>query len=215
MWPRRIGIALRGRWFWSRPERAAGSEAPAGEHLSQEELLRQPVQIPHRPLKDPRDIRLLDPACGSMHFGLYAFDLFEVIYEEAWADEQSPASEVTGKTLREDYPTLERLRAEIPGLILRHNLHGIDIDPRAVQIPGTGQQSDERLMVVPLKSGEQVQGAMAVWRSGGQPFEAHELAFLEVEGDVPQDEGLDVARRVILGDAAQFDHPDPLTDFSS
>jgi hypothetical protein len=27
---------------------------------------------------------MLDPACGSMHFGLYAFDLFEVIYEEFW-----------------------------------------------------------------------------------------------------------------------------------
>lgn len=52
--------------------------------LRQQELLRQPVYIPHRPIKDPREIRLLDPACGSMHFGLYAFDLFEVIYEEAW-----------------------------------------------------------------------------------------------------------------------------------
>jgi len=54
------------------------------EGLSQEELLRQPVFISHRPIKDPREIRLLDPACGSMHFGLYAFDLFEVIYREAW-----------------------------------------------------------------------------------------------------------------------------------
>ena len=52
--------------------------------LSQELLLRQPVLIPHRPAKDPREIRLLDPACGSMHFGLYAFDLFETIYAEAW-----------------------------------------------------------------------------------------------------------------------------------
>ena len=36
-----------------------------------------------RPRLDPREILLLDPACGSMHFGLYAFDLFEVIYREA------------------------------------------------------------------------------------------------------------------------------------
>ena len=28
-----------------------------------------------RPKKDPRDIRILDPACGSGHFLLYAFDL--------------------------------------------------------------------------------------------------------------------------------------------
>lgn len=54
------------------------------EDLSQEELLKRPVFVPHRPIKDPREIRLLDPACGSMHFGLYAFDVFETIYEEAW-----------------------------------------------------------------------------------------------------------------------------------
>jgi len=54
------------------------------EALSQEELLKQPVHIPHRAMKDPREIRLLDPACGSMHFGLYAFDLFEKIYSEFW-----------------------------------------------------------------------------------------------------------------------------------
>jgi GAF domain-containing protein len=51
-------------------------------------------------------------------------------------------------------------------------------DSRGVQIPGTDRRSDERLMVVPLLSGEVVQGAMAVWRNGGQPFEAHELEFL-------------------------------------
>src|SRR2546430_2185455 len=56
----------------------------AKEDLSQEELLKQPVHVPFRPLKDPRDIKMLDPACGSMHFGLYAFDLFEQIYEETW-----------------------------------------------------------------------------------------------------------------------------------
>ncbi|MES2957562.1 MAG: GAF domain-containing protein, partial [Pseudomonadota bacterium] len=52
-------------------------------------------------------------------------------------------------------------------------------DARAVPIPGTPLQHDERLMVVPLRSGDEVQGAMAVWRSGGPPFDSHELAFLE------------------------------------
>ncbi|MEP7301595.1 MAG: GAF domain-containing protein [Caldimonas sp.] len=51
-------------------------------------------------------------------------------------------------------------------------------DPRAVQISGTSRLTHERLMVVPLVAGEAVQGAMAVWRNGGQPFEAHELEFL-------------------------------------
>ena len=51
-------------------------------------------------------------------------------------------------------------------------------DPRAVQIPDTARQTDERLMVVPLLAGDAVLGAMAVWRNGGAPFEAHELEFL-------------------------------------
>ena len=43
-------------------------------------------------------------------------------------------SETTGRTLREDYPSLDVLRKAIPGLVLAHNVHGIDIDPRCAQI---------------------------------------------------------------------------------
>jgi hypothetical protein len=101
---------------------------------SQEQTLKAPAAVPHRPRKDPRDIKLLDPASGSGHFLLYGFDLMLEIYREAWEDESSPASEATGKTLRDDYPTRDALDLAIPGLILRHNLHGIDIDPRCAQI---------------------------------------------------------------------------------
>jgi Eco57I restriction-modification methylase len=87
-----------------------------------------------RPKKDPRDLRILDPACGSGHFLLYAFDLLLLIYEEAWLDPDSPRSEETGRTLQEDYPSRDFLYRELPGLILRHNLHGVDIDPRCSQI---------------------------------------------------------------------------------
>ncbi len=104
-----------------------------GESLSQEQLLKAPVAIPYRPKKDPRDIKVLDPACGSGHFLLYCFDLLLAIYREAWEDEFSPKSEMTGKSLREDYPSLDALRPAIPGLILRHNRHGIDIDPRCAR----------------------------------------------------------------------------------
>ncbi len=78
----------------------APHETDTEKSLSQEELLKQPVHIPHRPVKDPREIRLLDPACGSMHFGLYAFDLFETIYEEAWdkASLSRPAGSLSGKS---------------------------------------------------------------------------------------------------------------------
>lgn len=115
-----------------------GESAPTADasepDLTQEELLKQPLYIEHRPKKDPRDIRVLDPACGSGHFLLYAFDLLERIYEEAWEDSESPASETTGRALREDFGSLDALRRVIPKLIIEHNLHGIDIDPRAVQI---------------------------------------------------------------------------------
>ncbi|GFH62753.1 MAG: BREX-1 system adenine-specific DNA-methyltransferase [Candidatus Desulfovibrio kirbyi] len=119
---------------------AQGEKAPEGddipEGLSQEELIKQPVHIPSRTMKDPRDIRVLDPACGSGHFLLYAFDLLERIYEEAYNDDSSSKSDITGKTLKDDFKTIDDLRRNIPKLIVEHNLHGIDIDPRAVQIAG-------------------------------------------------------------------------------
>lgn len=87
-----------------------------------------------RAKKDPRDLRVLDPACGSGHFLLYAFDLLVAIYEEAHGDPDSPKSDATGKTLATDYPTLEALRLALPALVLAHNLHGVDIDPRCAQI---------------------------------------------------------------------------------
>ena len=104
-------------------------------------MLKQPVFIPHRPLKDPRALRVLDPACGSMHFGLYAYDLLEVIYEEAWELEAARGAdafihEPGLSPLRETYADEEAFQRDVPRLIIEHNLHGIDIDPRAVQIAG-------------------------------------------------------------------------------
>jgi hypothetical protein len=68
-----------------------------------------------------RDIRLLDPACGSGHFLTAAFDLLVLLYREesrhrgeSWSDEA------------------------IADSILARNLHGVDIDPRAVQIAAAG-----------------------------------------------------------------------------
>ena len=124
---------------------AEGEVAPeqedAGDDLSQEELLKQPVHILHRPLKDPRDIRMLDPACGSMHFGLYALDLFERIYEEAWEIESQRGAggfvRTKGlKPFHESYDNKDAFMRDVPRLIIECNIHGIDIDPRAVQIAG-------------------------------------------------------------------------------
>lgn len=122
----------------------AGEKAPeqpgGDENLSQEELLIQPVHIQHRPLKDPRTLRMLDPACGSMHFGLYAFDLFEQIYDEAWEMELLGSKAfVHGdglKPLTESYSDKGTFLKDVPRLIIEYNIHGIDIDPRATQIAG-------------------------------------------------------------------------------
>ncbi|MGX5914819.1 BREX-1 system adenine-specific DNA-methyltransferase PglX [Aliidiomarina sp. Khilg15.8] len=127
--------------FLKPSETAPELEASESEALSQEELLKQSVYIPHRPLKDPRNIRMLDPACGSMHFGLYAFDLFERIYLEAWQLEQQLGPDVFTReagqqALISAYESLGAFKLQIPKLIIEHNIHGVDIDPRAVQIAG-------------------------------------------------------------------------------
>jgi hypothetical protein len=122
-----------------------GEEAPeqaeTGDNLSQEELLCQPVYIPYRLLKDPREIKMLDPACGSMHFGLYAFDLFEQIYAEAWMLEETLGEDALQRLadlepLHKTYVHKDAYLKDVPRLIIERNIHGVDIDPRAVQIAG-------------------------------------------------------------------------------
>ncbi len=70
-----------GRTWWEmRPGRTALAEACRY-------MVRPPDEPPaRRDAKDPRELRILDPACGSGHFLLYAYDLVETIYEEAWLD---------------------------------------------------------------------------------------------------------------------------------
>ncbi len=97
----------------------------------------RPLDAPAQPRtkKDPRDLRVLDPACGSGHFLLYSFDLLLTIYDEAWeSGESGIKSQLTDRTLREEYPDRADLRRAIPALIVEHNLYGVDIDPRCAQI---------------------------------------------------------------------------------
>lgn len=120
---------------------APDADATATAGLSQEELLKQPISIPHRQLKDPRTILMLDPACGSMHFGLYAFDLFEVIYDEAWELENELGADALSRppgmnALHDSYPAKDSFLKDVPRLTVEHNIHGIDIDPRCAQIAG-------------------------------------------------------------------------------
>jgi len=98
---------------------------------------------PTTALRDPRTLKLLDPACGSMHFGLYAFDLFAEIYREAWAWEQqhgpgsldvSTQPQAALKPLSQTYDDEAAFLRDVPRLIIEHNIYGVDIDPRAAQI---------------------------------------------------------------------------------
>ncbi|MGI3187087.1 Eco57I restriction-modification methylase domain-containing protein [Nioella aestuarii] len=98
---------------------------------------------PAKRLRDPRTIKLLDPACGSMHFGLYAFDLFQEMYREAWEWEQTHGpgcldTETGGsadlKPLSQTYADQDAFLHVVPRLIIEHNIYGVDIDPRAAQI---------------------------------------------------------------------------------
>lgn len=108
-------------------------------------LLVKPGEAPRAAtqLRDPRTLKLLDPACGSMHFGLYAFDLFSEIYREAWTGEQqrgpgsldvSTQPQADLKALSQTYTDEAEYLRDIPRLIIEHNIYGVDIDPRAAQI---------------------------------------------------------------------------------
>ncbi len=68
-----------------------------------------------------RELRILDPAVGSGHFLVVALDLLLALYREE-ARHRGEA----GRPRWSDRAVIER--------ILEHNLHGIDLDPRAVQI---------------------------------------------------------------------------------
>ncbi len=73
-----------------------------------------------------RDIKILDPAVGSGHFLVTALDLLFWLYrEEAHHLAASQPSPPDPKKWS-DAAIVER--------ILSHNLHGVDLDPRAVQI---------------------------------------------------------------------------------
>lgn len=108
-------------------------------------LLVEPDEKPEpaKNLRDPRTIKLLDPACGSMHFGLYAFDLLLEVYRESWAWEQTHGpgclDTKTGgsadlRPLCQTYADQGAFLRDVPRLIIEHNIYGVDIDQRAAQI---------------------------------------------------------------------------------
>jgi len=77
---------------------------------------------------DPESIKVLDPACGSGHILVEAYNVLKAIYEER------------------GYRT-----RDIPKLILENNLFGLDIDDRAAQLAGfallmKAREDDRRIL---------------------------------------------------------------------
>lgn len=61
--------------------------------------------------KNIEEIKFIDPCCGSGHIMVYAFDVFYKVYQQ-----------------------LGYNKKDIPSLIIKNNIYGIDIDERAVQL---------------------------------------------------------------------------------
>jgi len=91
--------------LWTHDHGQEGLDAKWEFYLTPSTKQRQ-FQVPQL-----EDIRILDPACGSGHILVYAFDLLYEMYEsQGYID------------------------SDIPQLILERNLFGLDIDRRAAQL---------------------------------------------------------------------------------
>jgi type II restriction/modification system DNA methylase subunit YeeA len=115
-------------WLQTYPESTLKSAMPyyidQGEQAS--EVVAQLAELTTASI-EPESIRVLDPACGSGHILVEAYNVLYRIYEER------------GYRSR-----------EIPELILKNNLFGLDIDDRAAQLAGfallmRARQDDRRL----------------------------------------------------------------------
>ncbi|WP_192985627.1 BREX-1 system adenine-specific DNA-methyltransferase PglX [Pseudomonas sp. EggHat1] len=100
---------------------------------------------------NPESLTVLDPACGSGHILVEAYNLLRAIYEER------------GYRLR-----------EIPRLILQKNLYGLDIDDRAAQLAGfallmKAREDDRRLFEE--EGNPPHLNVMAIQQSAGLPDE--------------------------------------------
>jgi hypothetical protein len=114
-------------WREMHPDTRLASRATdgAGPSVAFDYLVPRTGEDRRQEVRQALDLRLLDPACGTMHFGQYAFALLYEMYleeiEHAGQQGWPAAASVTS-------------REEIAAAILEHNLFGIDIDARAIQI---------------------------------------------------------------------------------
>lgn len=74
-------------------------------------------QVRHPKKNGVLGIKLIDPACGSGNFLIYAFSVFYAMYVDQMENYGADFS-----------------RRDIPKLIVENNLYGVDLDERAVQL---------------------------------------------------------------------------------
>ncbi len=82
------------------------------------------ANAPQKRIREPKslhEIKLIDPASGSGNFLLYAFEFFYKLYQDQIDN--------FGADYDED---------DIPQLIIENNLHGVDLDDRAIQLAQLG-----------------------------------------------------------------------------
>ncbi len=99
-------------WMESYPESSLRADMKyyVEEAEQTEEVQRKLEDIRYKNV-NPEDIKIIEPCCGSGHILVYVFDLLFKMYEE------------------KGY-----LKRDIPTLILRNNLTGLDVDKRASQL---------------------------------------------------------------------------------
>lgn len=81
------------------------------DDATQEEEVQRKIDAIKYQNVNPEDIRIIEPCCGSGHILVYVFDLLYKMYEEKGYQQR-----------------------EIPTLILKNNLVGLDVDKRAAQL---------------------------------------------------------------------------------
>ena len=138
-----------------------------------------------------QDLKLIDPAVGSGHFLVVAFGLLVSMYREE-ARHRGEA----GDARWTDRAVVER--------ILEHNLHGIDLDPRAVQIAAAALWLKARA-VSPEARPQQLNLVAANLRLSSLPDD--DPALQELRREVERETGIPAALTdTIIGALKGADH---------
>jgi len=95
---------------------------PDSEIRNKYKIANAPTSQTREP-KPLHEIRMIDPSTGSGNYLLYGFDMYYDLYDDVINNQGNP----------DNYD-----EADVPKLIIEHNLHGVDLDDRAIQLAQLG-----------------------------------------------------------------------------